>query len=201
MQPSASTGTELPGESAGILRPSGEWSGYSVASVSIGQEIAVTPLQLLAAYGAVANGGMLMRPRVVLETPGAEGRGKGRIPPTAVRKALRADISRLLRGMLQKAVEEGTGRLARSDALKIAGKTGTAQKAEGSPPRYSETAYFASFCAFAPAERPVLACVVALDEPKRGKFGGKVAAPTASAVLTRSLELVGVETHREATSP
>ena len=185
------TGAGFPGESAGILRDPDEWSGYSVASISIGQEMAATPLQLLAAYGAVANGGVLMKPRAVLEIRGAEGQGKGRIPPTAVRRALRAESSRLVRGMLLKAVENGTGRLARSDAFHIAGKTGTAQKAEGSPPRYSQGAYFASFCAFAPAERPVLACVVALDRPGRGRYGGKVAAPAAAAMLKRSLELLG----------
>lgn len=190
------TGSRLPGESAGILRRPDEWSGYSVASISIGQEIAATPLQLLAAYAAVANGGVLMRPRAVLEILGAEGREGSRIPPMAVRKALRADTSRLVRGILLRAVREGTGKRARSDVYDIAGKTGTAQKVEGSPPRYSHTAFFASFCAFAPADRPVLACVVALDRPARGKFGGTVAAPAAAAILTRSLELLGVETHR-----
>ena len=189
------TGVELPGESAGILRNVRGWSGYSVASISIGQEIGCTPLQLLTAYAAVANGGVLMKPRAVIEILGAEGRKVSRVPPTAIRRALRAETSRLVRLMLSKAVEEGTAKGARSDVCRIAGKTGTAQMLTGSPPRYSHSDVFASFCAFAPAEDPILACVVALVRPKKGKYGGTVAAPAAAAILGRSLELLGVLAH------
>ncbi len=186
------TGIELPGEAGGILRPRRFWKNDSVVSVSIGQEVAVTPIQLVRAYAAVANGGWLLRPRIVSHMSDVDGNIVKKTSREVVRRVISQQTSDIMREMLVKAVEDGTGKSAKCDLYSIGGKTGTAQKAIGGT--YSREAYVASFCGFAPAEKPVLVCLVTCDEPSKGigYYGGTVAAPTASAILRRSLLHLGV---------
>jgi membrane peptidoglycan carboxypeptidase len=169
---------ELPGEQRGLLRPVSSWSGRSAATVAIGQEVSVTALQLAMAYAAVANGGELMKPRLVREVRRPDGSVRVTCEPEVVRRAMGTETAARLRGYLHRAVVNGTGTKADPGVFPVAGKTGTAQKARGGGKGYAEGAYVACFAGFFPVERPAVAAVVVIDEP-RGKryYGGDVAAP------------------------
>jgi len=167
------TGVDLPGESAGLLQPVERWHKRAVAYMSFGQGLSVTSLQLASAFAAVANGGLLYRPYVV-EAVAREG---VRIPvegkPEVMGRAVSTATARTLERLLEAVVEEGTGKKAAIDGYRVAGKTGTAQKAAASG-GYAQGRYVASFVGFAPARRPRLVGLVALDEPnpRIGYHGG-----------------------------
>jgi len=186
------TGVELPGESAGILRPTSKWSKLSLASISFGQEVGVTALQLAAAFAAVANGGYLMRPYVVRQVEDHTGRIVESGKPFAVRRVLDPDTVDVLTNLLKRVVREGTGRRAAVPGFVVAGKTGTAQKVDASG-RYSLDDHVASFVGFVPASRPALVILVSLDTP-RGQFnqGGDVAAPVFARVAEQALRHLAV---------
>ena len=192
------TGIDLPGESAGLLEPVERWHKRAVAYISFGQGISVTSVQLASAFAAVANGGQLYRPYVVQ----AVGRDGARQPlenkPQVVGRAISAGTARTLERLLEAVVEEGTGRKAAIDGYRVAGKTGTAQKAAASG-GYAQGRYVASFVGFAPARRPRLVGLVSLDEPnpRLGYHGGDVAAPVFSAVVGPALLYLGVPPERE----
>lgn len=192
------TGIDLPGESAGLLQPVERWYKRAVAYISFGQGLSVTSVQLASAFAAVANGGQLYRPYVVA----AVGRDGVRQPldgrPEPMGRAVSASTARTLERLLEAVVEEGTGRKAAIDGYRVAGKTGTAQKAAASG-GYAQGRYVASFVGFAPARRPRLVGLVALDEPdpRRGYHGGDVAAPVFSAVVGPALLYLGVPPERE----
>ncbi len=177
------TGIDYPGESAGHLRSPAHWSARSCPTIAIGHEISVTPLQLALAYSAVANGGVLMQPMVVREIRDSRG-GSRRFEPRASRRVFGAGTTRLLSEMLTAVVDSGTARAARIAGLKVAGKTGTAQKYDAGLGRYVNGLYLSSFVGFVPADDPCLVGVVVIDEP-RGKhyYGGDVAAPVFREVL------------------
>ena len=179
-----STDCGLPGESAGILRPASEWTPLSLASISFGQEVAVTPVQLVAAASAIASGGVLRQPRVVREVRSAAG---SHVPPVrSARRVMSEADAAVLTAMLLRVVEAGTGRAASVPGYRVAGKTGTAQKIVDG--RYSETAHVASFVGWAPATHPAVACLVILDEPEGALFhGGDVAAPVFAAIMRDAL--------------
>ncbi len=165
------TASGLPGESAGILSPVEQWSGRSLASMAMGQEVAVSPLQLLSAYSAIANGGRLLRPRIFLDDPVIERR----------RWKVKPEVLAQVREMLAGVVEGGTGKKAALPGVRIAGKTGTAQKAQNG--RYLQGRYVASFIGFFPLDNPVAVALVVIDEPRGLKYhGGDVAAPVFSAL-------------------
>jgi cell division protein FtsI (penicillin-binding protein 3) len=178
----APTGIGLPGESRGTLRDPQRWSALSLPTMSIGQEVSVTALQMLAAFGAVANGGTLMQPRLVKAEFDAEGREVRRIEPRAVRQAVSAETARTLAQMLVQVVEHGTGHLAAIPGYDVGGKTGTAQKLDPTTRRYSRAPGVLSFIGFVPAEEPRLALLVLLDEPKNEKWGSEAAAPIFAAI-------------------
>ncbi|RMH22347.1 MAG: hypothetical protein D6701_01395 [Gemmatimonadetes bacterium] len=178
----APTGIGLPGESSGVLRRPDAWSGQSGHSLAIGYEVSVTPLQMALAYGALANGGRLMAPRLVREVRDAEGRVVERIAPATVRRVVSADVARRVGRALIDVVEEGTGTHARLAAYRLAGKSGTA-RAVGVDGRYERGAYHASFAGFFPAEDPQLVILVKLDRPKGAYYGGSTAAPVTRATL------------------
>jgi cell division protein FtsI (penicillin-binding protein 3) len=186
------TGVDLPGESSGLLRPPSKWSAISLASLSFGQEVGVTALQMAMAAGAVANGGYLMRPLVVRQVEDSAGRPLKVFKPVAVRRVLEADSVFTLTEILKAVVREGTGRNAAVSGYQVAGKTGTAQKVEASG-RYSMQDHVASFVGFVPAAHPALVILVSLDSPRGTKNqGGDVAAPVFARVAEQALRHLAV---------
>jgi cell division protein FtsI (penicillin-binding protein 3) len=186
------TGVELPGESSGLLRPPARWSALSLASLSFGQEIGVTALQITNAVGAVANGGYLMKPYIVRAMEDAAGRVVQSFKPVAVRRVLEPHTVEILTDLLKGVVKNGTGTRAAVAGYTVAGKTGTAQKIDGSG-RYSMADHVASFVGFVPAARPALVILVSLDSP-RGTLnhGGDVAAPVFARVAEDALRHLAV---------
>jgi cell division protein FtsI/penicillin-binding protein 2 len=185
-----STGVDLPGESAGIFRPVARWSALSAASISMGQEVAVTPLQLARIGAAVANGGLLVTPRLVQRVTDPEG-GVRELPRPAPVRVLSEETARQLRQILVGVVERGTGTLAAVPGFSVGGKTGTAQKA--GPGGYEPGRYIPAFVGFAPAENPRLVCAVVIEEP-RGKryYASEVAAPVFSSFMSQALAILRI---------
>ena len=186
------TGIDLPGEIPGLLRDYRLWSGVSFATISIGQEIGVTPVQMAVAYSAIANGGMLMRPYIVAEIRGREPAEARKTEPTAVGRVISEGTSRTLHAMLQKVVEVGTGQKARPAGYTAAGKTGTAQKIDQRTGTYSKDDYVSSFAGFTPAADPKLVILVMMDSPVGVVYGGSVAAPVFKAIAEQSLTYLQV---------
>lgn len=186
------TGIDLPGEAGGLLRPPARWSGRSLVSLAIGQEISVTPLQLAAAFAAAVNGGTLWKPRVALELRGPDGRVLRSFPPQKIRQVISPDTSRQVLEVLSGVVTEGTGKAAAVEGYAVAGKTGTAQKFDTAARAYSTTRYMASFVGAAPAQDPRLVILVTVDEPEGPIWGGTVAAPIFSRVARRALRYLNV---------
>ncbi|RLT08506.1 MAG: penicillin-binding protein 2 [Planctomycetota bacterium] len=185
------TGIELPGELSGLLRPVTQWNVYSLGSIPMGQELAVTPLQLITAHAALANGGRLVRPHLLRH---ADSQAQDYVsgsqivePGTDVQSVL-LDTSIaewLVQQPLKQVVERGTGKSAKIAGLSIFGKTGTAQKLDLVTGTYSDKAWVLSFVCGTPAESPEVLVLVMVDEPTMPgvQYGGTVAAPTASRIL------------------
>ncbi len=181
----AETGVDLPSESKGILAAVSSWSSRSHATISMGQEIGVTALQLAAAYGALANDGWLMKPYIVSQITDRDGATRERFEPQRRRQVVPARTARLMTEMLCGVVERGTGRNARMPDLRIAGKTGTAQIAGPDGKGYEAGAYVASFVGFLPDMDPRLVCVVSIARPSPVYYGGSVAAPAFKDIMRR----------------
>jgi cell division protein FtsI (penicillin-binding protein 3) len=179
------TGVDFPGESRGIVLPGDEWSGSTIGNVPIGQGIAVTPLQLAAAYAAVANRGVWVTPHLVDHVVGEPRRRLER------RRVVSPDVASQLLSMLQNVVAEGTGTHAAVPGYVVAGKTGTSNKpdAQGG---YSDSRYWASFVGIVPASAPRLVILVQVDEPQGGIFGGEVAAPAFQKIARFDLQYLDV---------
>ncbi|MGC2424869.1 MAG: penicillin-binding protein 2 [Nitrospirota bacterium] len=188
------TGVDLPGEASGKLRELSKWSGLSVASVAIGQEVSVTPLQMLTAMNCIANGGYYMEPYVVSEIKGADGSVIMRKGPEKIRKVISKATAAKLRDILSTVVEEGgTAVSARIKGYQVAGKTGTAQKFDRAAGRYSKTKYYSSFVGFCPADNPKVSAIVVLNEPHGGiYYGGQVAAPAFKDIVEQALTYMKV---------
>jgi cell division protein FtsI/penicillin-binding protein 2 len=181
----ARTGIELPGESPGLLAPVPRWSDFTHASLAFGQEIGVTALQMTSAIAAIANDGVLQPPRVVLGARDANGEFE-RFAPAEGQRVLAEGTAQQLQSFLRGVVERGTGTRAKIPGYRLAGKSGTAQKAI--PGGYSETEYFASFVGFGPADTPRLAGLVLLDSPRGDRHqGGQVAAPAFGRIMQDAL--------------
>lgn len=188
----AKTGIELPGEARGLVREPKDWSGVSQATLSFGQEISVTPLQLATAISAVANNGVLQPPRILLRELDANGSVVSTTAPRPSRRILEESTVRDLKRMMMAVVDEGTARAARMPGYSIAGKTGTAQKI-GADGTYAANRYVASFAGFVPASRPALTILVVLDEPRGSLYhGGDIAAPVFRRIALPSLRYLGV---------
>lgn len=185
----ARTKIDLPGEEAGILLAEKYWSTVNTANVAFGQGIGVTPIQLLTAVNAVANGGKLMKPQIVHEIRSPEGEIIKTFHPQLVRKVMNAEAARKLAGYLQNVIENGTGKNAQVDGFTAAGKTGTAQKVVHG--RYGEGKFISSFVGFVPAKNPKLSILVLVDEPQGDYLGGAVAAPVFQSVARDSLLYLG----------
>src|SRR5215210_2905738 len=181
------TGTDLPGEEAGIVLPLAKYSGTSMGNLPIGQGLAVTPMQMAVAYSAIANGGILRAAHIV-------GAVNGRAaPPHNGRRVIAASTAASLRKMLEGVL--GPGGTATGAAIKgyeLAGKTGTAQKPDPVTGGYSESKYVASFVGFAPAARPRLLVTVMVDEPKGEIYGGLVAGPAFKQITSFALNYLKI---------
>ena len=186
------TNLGLSGESRGLLREPPRWSLLSLPTLSIGQEVSVTALQLVAAFGALANGGTLMQPRLVSAVVDADGRETQRAEPRAVRRVVSPRTAATLTGILTRVVESGTGHNASIPGYDVAGKTGTAQKLDPATRRYSRAAGVLSFVGFVPADRPRLVMLVMLDEPKNERWGSEAAAPVFAAIAGETLRYLEV---------
>jgi cell division protein FtsI/penicillin-binding protein 2 len=178
------TGIELPGELAGLVRPLKKWNSYSTGSVPMGQEIAATPLQIIAGYQALSSDGRMISPHVVLRKSGA-GLRSLIVSPT-IDPAI-ADWVRVK--ALTAVVRRGTGKRADLRGYEVFGKSGTAQKPDPETGAYSNRLHVSSFICGAPADRPRVLVLVSVDEPSVGEehYGGSVAAPAAAEILKRAL--------------
>lgn len=172
------SGIDLPGEASGGLRPINRWYGTDIATISFGQGVSATAMQLVAATSAVANGGLLMKPYLVERITDSNGQELQRFEPQTVRRVISSQtagtIARMMEGVTQKG---GTGTNAAIEGIRVAGKTGTAQKADPVSKGYSATKRTASFVGFVPADKPLLTILVVIDEPATSPYGGVVAAP------------------------
>ena len=170
------TEVELPGENPGIVAPPDQWSGSQLATISFGHGISITPLALIRAYAAIANGGLLMRPRIVHALLDDQGSLIYRYPPEVEHRALSPATAAILRRYLRAVVVRGTGNpTARVAGYTTAGKTGTAQIAEGGG--YEPGAYIASFVGMIPAEHPRYVILVKVERPHGAIYGSVIAAP------------------------
>ena len=186
------TGVELPGESAGLLRPPPRWSALSLPSLSFGQEVGVTALQMASAVSVVANGGYLMKPQIVKRIETTTGALVKETRPVAVRRVLEPGTIDTLTEILKEVVKSGTGRKAAIPGYVVAGKTGTAQKVDASG-RYSMIDHVASFVGYVPASRPSLVVLVSLVTPRgAANQGGDVAAPLFQRIAEQSLRHLAV---------
>jgi cell division protein FtsI (penicillin-binding protein 3) len=187
----AKTGIELPGETSGILRKVERWQPSSIGSIAIGQEVGVTPVQMVAAFGALANDGMRVAPHLIREVRDAEGTVVYRAQPEQ-RRVISAETAIALRGMLEGVTLHGTAKKAQLDGYSAAGKTGTAQKIDPKTKAYSATKFVGSFVGFAPVSNPQVVIIVVIDEPAGAYHGGDVAAPIFREVAEQILPNLGI---------
>jgi cell division protein FtsI (penicillin-binding protein 3) len=184
------TGIELPGEVRGRLKKPFEWSGTTLQTMAYGYEVAVTPLQLVSAYAAVANNGMLMKPIIVSRVENSVGDGVFEQRPQTVRRVISPETAALLRQAFEGVVERGTAKDVHLPGIRIAGKTGTSRKVVDG--RYGLGSYTASFVGFFPIEEPQVVCLVMLDNPKaRGYYGGITSGPVFRAIAERIINTTG----------
>ena len=177
------TGIELPGEEEGLLFDPKDMRDSDVATMSIGQSIAVTPLQLITAVSAIANEGVLLKPHIIKEIRNADGSIDQEVTTQTVRQAITPETARILTGLMEKVVSEGGGKKAFVKGYRFAGKTGTAEKLQDNGSGYSAGRYVASFVGFGPVEDPQVAVLVVLDDPQGVYYGGVIAAPIAGEIL------------------
>jgi cell division protein FtsI (penicillin-binding protein 3) len=184
----ARSGIDLPGEAYGYLRDTSQWYGVDLATISFGQGVSTTALQLATAISAVANGGLLMKPYVVEKVSDESGAELESTSPQVQRRVIATETAgKLARMMEGVAVEGGTGMSAAVDGFRVAGKTGTAQKVDPLTRGYSVDKRTASFVGFIPADNPRLTILVVVDEPKTSPYGGVVAAPAFGAIAQQTL--------------
>jgi len=190
----AVTGVGLMGERAGYLN-TGKWSNTTYSRMPIGYEVSVTPLQMCMAYGAIANGGVLMKPRLIDRVVKADGTAEV-MPPQQVWQVCSARTAASLRDFLEGVVTEGTGSRAAMPDVRVGGKTGTTRRYDPKKRRYIENSYLTSFAGMAPMENPKVVCLVMLDDPKAESAklvrGGRVAAPIFAEVVRETLDHLAI---------
>lgn len=188
------TGIDIAGEESGLLLLIDKVREIDLATMSFGQTNAVTPIQLLTAISAIANGGTLYRPYVVDKISSSDGTLIQQQKPTPVRQVISKATATQMTSILEQVVSNGTGGLAKINGINVAGKTGTAQKVDPKTGEYSTTDFIASFAAFAPAEDPKIAVLIVIDTPKTSEShqGGTLAAPIAKAIIEGALQYYGI---------
>lgn len=187
------TGIELPGEEPGLLYTPEEMVDSDIATMAIGQSIAVTPLQLVTAMSAIANDGVLLKPHIVKKIINANGSTYMETSVEPVRKTIDPAVDKMLVGLLEQVVATGGGQKAKVRGYRVAGKTGTAQKINEGGTGYGEGRYIASFLGFGPVENPKIALLVMIDEPSGVFYGGQIAAPVASRILSQVFRYMKIE--------
>lgn len=196
------TGIDVPGEASGLLRKPDRWSNIDLATQAFGQGLSTTPMQMVMAYAAVANGGFLMRPFVMRRAVGPKGEVLLENQPHVVRRVISEKTATLLASILQDVTTEGgTGVMANLDGFDVAGKTGTAQKADPVHGGYAAKKRVASFVGFVPANNPRLVALVLIDEPEVNVYGGVVAAPVFRNIAQGALRHLAVAPQRPAPIP
>ncbi|HEX4757836.1 MAG TPA: penicillin-binding transpeptidase domain-containing protein [Terracidiphilus sp.] len=206
----ARTGVELPGETRGLLRPVARWGGSSIGSIAIGQEVAVTPVQLVTMVSTIANGGVYLPPHILfpgqvdptdpnqksaapkVAAPFKAGEDLPNPLPDGAHRVISTLTSAEMRKMMEGVVLFGTGKPAQLNGYSSGGKTGTAQKVDPATHLYSKTMHIASFAGFAPVNNPVIAISVVMDSPKGDYYGTAVSAPVFAEVAQQVLEYLGV---------
>src|ERR1700675_132791 len=188
------TGVELPYESRGRVARLEDWKPISVGSISVGQEIGATPVQLITAVSAIASGGLLYKARIVSELRRDEKAlpAEGELAPTEPKRVIRPETAATLRQLMEGVVLHGTGTAAHLDGWTSAGKTGSAQKIDPVTGRYSPTQFIASFTGFAPINNPAVTILVSLDSPVGLHEGGQVAAPVFKRIAEQVLSYLDV---------
>jgi cell division protein FtsI (penicillin-binding protein 3) len=191
------TGIELPGETRGLTKPVSRWSKVSIAAISIGQEIGISPIQLAGLISTFANDGVWVTPRIVAGSipPGTDPKSAPQtvaFHPSASRRVISSFTAAEMRSMMQKVVLEGTGRKAILEGYSAAGKTGTGQKVDPATGAYSKTKYVASFAGFAPVNDPQIVVEVILDSAVGPHQGGQVSAPVFHRIAQQVLEYLHV---------
>jgi len=181
----AKTGIALQGEEGGILRPANTWSGRTRVTMAYGYEISATFLQMMMAYAAVANGGLLLTPVICERVEKKDGTKTNVAAVKAVRRVISEETARRLRKMMQGVVETGTGKQAVIPGIPVGGKTGTSRKSEIGG--YTKQKHWSSFIGFLPADEPTLLCGVVIDEPAGGIGGGAAAAPAFKKIMSLAL--------------
>ncbi|MBZ5543195.1 MAG: transpeptidase family protein [Acidobacteriia bacterium] len=183
------TGLDLPGAERGLLQPPSRWSGISIGELSIGQEVGVTALQLISAYSAIANDGVLFQPRVVRDV--FLGGLHDSVDPASGRRIVSQETAERMKEILSGVIESGTGTTAQLAGYSAGGKTGTAQKIDSSG-TYSRTHHVASFVGFSPVRNPAVAILVVIDSPVGAYYGREVAAPVFRSVAEQTLGYLNV---------
>jgi cell division protein FtsI (penicillin-binding protein 3) len=212
-------GTELPGETRGLLRPVNKWGSSSIGSIAIGQEIAVTPLQLVSMVSTIANGGIYLPPHVLMPGQAVAAansalpaaplqavpfKAGGELPnplPPGAHRVLSTLTAAQMRKMMEGVVLFGTGKQAQLNGYSSGGKTGTAQKIDPATHTYSKTMHVASFAGIAPVNNPVIAVAVVMDNPKGAYYGASVSAPVFAEVAQQVLEYLAVPHDIDARPP
>ena len=196
------TGIDVPGEVSGLLRRPEKWSAIDLATHAFGQGLSATPMQLVMAYAAIANGGFLMRPYVMRRAVGPAGETLLENQPHVARRVISEKTATLLSSILQDVTTEGgTGFMANVDGFDVAGKTGTAQKADPVHGGYAAKKRVASFVGFVPAHSPRLVALVLIDEPEVNVYGGVVAAPVFRNIAQGALRHLAVAPRKAAPIP
>jgi len=188
------TGINLEGEVPGTLRPPSQWSKTSIGAIPIGHEVAVTPVQLVTAISAIANDGVAMKPYVVRYIKDDQDELIRSFEPQIIDRVMSDDTAQRVKSILHGVVEIGTGKRAQVEGVKVAGKTGTAQKVIDG--QYSHSRFYASFIGFAPLDDPQVAVVVVFDEPRPSYYGGTVAAPVFQEIVEKTLRYLAANPGR-----
>lgn len=181
------SGIDLNGEEKGLLKEIKNWSGRSLHTISFGQEISTTPLQIINAFCVIANGGTLLKPKLIKSIDNKDLPEKN-IVRTVISEETASKVRKILKGV----IDNGTGKSAKVDGYSVAGKTGTAQKRDPKTGKYSTEHYYASFCGMIPADKPKIVILVALDEPSGSYYAASVVAPVFNKIAQRALEYLKI---------
>ncbi|MFT3745667.1 MAG: penicillin-binding protein 2 [Pyrinomonadaceae bacterium] len=190
----AKTGIELPAETAGLLKPTEKWNGDSLASMAIGYEIGVSPLQMASAFATIANNGIRVQPRIIKTVKAADG-SAAELPQAQQTQVVTPETAQKMRTMLKQVVLTGTGKRAQLNGYTAAGKTGTAWKTNAKGTKVDSSKYMSTFIGMAPADDPEIVVAVIMDEPKNGaRDGGMVSAPVFREIAQQLLHELKVPT-------
>ncbi|MCY4262952.1 MAG: penicillin-binding protein [Candidatus Dadabacteria bacterium] len=190
-------GVDLPGEASGKIQNIKNWGDIELATISFGQGISVTPIQLASALSSIANGGYLIKPRIVRKIVSPEGRVLTEKKPEILKKVTSYDTTLRVTGILEEVVKYGTGANAAIPGYRIAGKTGTAQVPNPKTGTYHKDKYISSFIGFAPADEPSLTLVVIVENPRQHIHGGDVAAPIFRSITEKVLAYKGIPPNKK----